>query len=498
MKNYMLGIDNGGTMIKASLFDEKGKEIAQSSRKTELIVPYPGHIERDMDILWKANYQAVHEVLERSQIDPKHICGVAVTGHGNGLYMVDPQGQPVGNGILSADSRAQSYVDRWRAEGSEKSILESTCQELWAGQPIALLSWMKDHTPEVLSPDNIGWIFMCKDYIRFKLTGDACAEITDYSGTNMMNVNTLAFDKEVLSAFDLLNVYDNLPPLKDSTAYCGSISREAASLTGLLEGTPVYGGLFDIDASAIGTGIIRPDQLCIVAGTWSINEFISPEPIASDNLFMCSSYCIPDTWLITEGSPTSASNLEWYVTQMFPSTDKESSVYRQCDELVAALPANQSDVLFLPFLYGSNVGAEASSAFLGLKGWHDTSHLVRAVFEGIVFSHATHVDRLRTHHQGFSSARIAGGAAKSSVWVQMFSDMLQMPIEVTSNTEIGALGAAMSAGVGAGVFSSYQEAAESMVTVDKTFIPDEETAAVYRKKYQRYHEAISSLRNFWS
>ncbi len=495
MKTYLLGIDNGGTVIKASLYDEKGKEIAVSGKKTELIVPLPGHIERDMDTLWEANYSAVNEVLAKSGIDAASIAGVAVTGHGNGLYMVDSDGRPVMNGILSADTRANEFVEGWYKDGTAEKVLSSTCQAIWAGQPVAILSWLKKYEPSVLN--QVKWIFMCKDYIRFKLTGDAYAEITDYSGTNMMNVKTLEYDEKVLSEFGLYDIYDKLPPLKGSTQQCGFVNKEAAELTGLREGTPVFGGLFDIDASAIGIGITRPDLLCLVAGTWSINEFISPEPIESDSLFMCSAYCIPGYWLITEGSPTSASNLEWFVSQLMPQCEEGVSPYTQCDELVAKLSPDESDVLFLPFLYGSNVGQNASSAFLGMKGWHTKEHLIRAVFEGIVFSHMTHFERLQKHQKNFSAARIAGGAARSDVWVQMFSDALQLPIEVMENKELGALGAAMAAGVGAGIFSSFDEASSEMVRISRTYQPDIARGKIYNIKFKKYCSVIEALKVFW-
>jgi len=495
VREYLLGIDNGGTVIKASLFDTKGNEIASVGKKTELIVPNPGHIERDMDTLWKANYEAVGEVIQKAEISPEDIAGLSVTGHGNGLYMVDSEGKPVMNGILSADARAESYVDKWEKDGTAEAVLPKTCQAIWAGQPVSLLSWMKDQGQ--LDFNSVRWIFMCKDYIRYKLTGNPFAEITDYSGTNMMNVKTREYDKEILKIFNLEEIYDLLPPLCGSTEFCGGVTKEASALTGLQEGTPVYGGLFDIDASAMGTGITSSELLCIVAGTWSINQFISPVPIESDSLFMCSALCIPETWLITEGSPTSASNLEWFVTQVMPKSEYGENPFSTCDEIITNIQPESSEIVFLPFLYGSNVGSNASSAFLGMKGWHTKEHLVRAVFEGIVFSHMTHVERLEKHHSGFKKARIAGGASRSEVWVQMFADMLQLPIEITKNKELGALGAAMSAGVGTGTFPSFHEAAENMVNIDKTIYPDKGKKHIYKEKYEHYKKAVSAVMGFW-
>jgi L-xylulokinase len=156
-----------------------------------------------------------------------------------------------------------------------------------------------------------------------------------------------------------------------------------------------------------------------------------------------------------------------------------------------------SDVQFLPFLYGSNAGPKASAAFLGLHGWHGRAHMLRAVYEGVVFSHKTHVDRLLGHRAGAQAARIAGGSAKSAVWVQMFADVLQLPIELTACEELGAMGAAICGGVGVGLFGSFEEAVQRMVRVSRTVEPRAEYRQVYAEKYGRYRGLIEALRTAW-
>jgi L-xylulokinase len=264
----------------------------------------------------------------------------------------------------------------------------------------------------------------------------------------------------------------------------------------------VAGGLFDISACAIGTGITSPDKLCLVAGSWSINEYISPAPVQDPGLFMTSKYCIPEYWLITEASATSASNLEWVVSELMEGERRDAetrggSVFDAVNEMVQGIPPADSDVVFLPFLYGSNEGAKASAGFLGLHGWHGKAHMLRAVYEGVAFSHKTHVDRLLGHRATAQAARIAGGAARSSVWVQMFADVLQLPIECTACEELGAMGAAMCGGVGVGLFSSFEQAVQGMVRVSRTVEPQRENREIYCEKYGRYRRHIEALRAAW-
>ncbi len=497
---YLLGIDNGGTMSKAALYDTNGKEIAVSSCKTEMLMPKPGFTERNMDEMWMANVKSIKNVIESAQVNPQDIVGVATTGHGNGMYLVDEEGNPAYNGIISTDTRAKDYVAKWYGDGTFDRVLPKTMQSIWAGQPVPLLAWFQDNMQEVL--EKTKWVFMCKDYIRFKLTGVPYAEITDMSGTNLMNVRDVKYDLELLKEFGLENIKEKLPPIKYSAEICGKVTKEVAELTGLAEGTPVAGGLFDIDSSAIATGITEEEKLCMIAGTWSINEYISKKPVVSRELFMTSIYCMEGYWLTTEASPTSASNLEWFVTDFMKyekemSKNKDKSVYDFANEMVASIAPDKSNIIFLPFLYGTNVDADAKACFLGLNGWHTKAHMLRAIYEGVAFCHRAHIDKLLAYRDRPQAARIAGGAAKSKEWVQIFADVLQLPIEVTTSTELGALGAAICAGIATGVFDSFDSAANSMVNVAYTCMPNKECKEIYEKKYSLYQETIEALTPIW-
>lgn len=499
-QKYLLGIDNGGTMSKAAIYDLTGREVAVASAKTELLMPQPGFTERDMNEMWLANVRVIRDVIQRAGIDAKDIAGIATTGHGNGMYLVGYDGQPVYNGIISTDTRAKDYVATWYKDGTADNIRPKTMQSIWPGQPVALLAWFKGNKPDVL--EKTQYIFMCKDYIRYKLTGEAYAEITDMSGTNLMNVRDVKYDEALLSEFRLAEMVTKLPPLKYSGEICGYLSPEAAKETGMEAGVPVAGGLFDIDACAIANGIIDEDKLCIIAGTWSINEYITKKPIISEDLFMTSLYCMEGYWLTTEASATSASNLEWLVTNLLDGDQIQckaagKSVYDYVNELVSTVEPGDAEMIFLPFLFGTNVDADAKSCFLGINGWHTKAHILRALYEGVVFSHKSHIDKLLANRPRPSSIRIAGGAANSKEWVQIFADVLQIPLEVTACTELGALGAAICAGVATRNFESFDSAAATMVNIKYICYPDAGKKELYEKKYHHYSNAVKALGSFW-
>ena len=497
MGKYVLGIDSGGTITKAGLFDAFGREIAVSSKTTKMLFPKPGHTERDMEKMWSANVAVIRSVIEKSRVNSADIVGVSLTGHGNGLYLVGENGEYITNGIVSTDTRASGYVDSWNKRGVTKKVYKKTLQNIWAAQPPALLAWFRDNQPEILKKTR--WIFSCKDFIRYKLTGKAANELTDLSGMNMMNNWSGLVDSSVLSLFGIEFVKDLLPPPIWSTDVAGGVSSEAAKATGLKEGTVVAGGLFDIVAMAIASGVISSEVLCVIGGTWSINEFVTPTPVESPKISMNSLYCIPGLFLVVDATPTSASNFEWFVTQLFSfKNDKVSKkeIFKVCDTLVEETEF-EPDIIFLPFLFGSNVSLSGSSAFVGMSARHHTAHVIRAVYEGIVFSHKTHIDRLLEKRNSFEYIRISGGVSKSDVWVQMFSDVLQCPIEVTGGDELGCLGAAMTAGVASGMFNSYQDAIDKTLRIKKRFYPKKEMAKQYLEKYNYYNSVISALIPIW-
>ena len=211
-RTYVLGLDNGGTVTKAALFGTDGAEIAVASAKVKPIMEKVGFVERDMDELWAANAKTIRGVLEQSAIDPKDIVGVAVSGHGCGAYFVDENGRPAANGIISTDTRAKDYVERWNADGTYETLLPMTMQIIWAGQTPSIVAWHRDHKPEVLR--RAKWVLSCKDYIRFCLTGEAYRELTDVSVANTINLNTIDYDDAIFDAFGLTEYKRLFAPLR--------------------------------------------------------------------------------------------------------------------------------------------------------------------------------------------------------------------------------------------------------------------------------------------
>ena len=498
---YYIGLDNGGTTTKAAIFDNQGHQLGCCSVATAALTPKPEFVERDMEEMWDANCSVVRGVLEQTGISADDVAGIGICGHGKGQYLWGKDDKPVRNGIISTDNRAYREVERWKAGGTEEKVFALSCQHIMNCQPVALLAWLKMHEPE--NYQNIRYVFECKDYVRFRLTGEARAEITDYSGANFMNLHTRAYDPELLRLFGIEEMEHALPPLCRADEIAGYVTKEAAEKCGLKAGTPVVGGFFDINACAIASGVIYPDLICMIAGTWSINEYIRKEAVLDGKVQMNSLFCLPEYYLIEESSATSAGNNEWFINQLLPEVRKEAkssgkSVYEVVNGWVGEISPNTFVPVFLPFLMASNVHPNAKASFVGLNVSHTRKHMARSVYEGIAFCHRYHLEKLlATMEEKPRAIRLSGGAAKSPVWAQMFADVMQLPIETVQAEEAGALGCAIASAVATGAYASMDEAVEHMTVVSQAIAPNPELAETYNRKYELYVKTIECLDGLW-
>ncbi len=501
MASYLMGIDNGLTVSKAAIFDLQGREVAVQGHKVELSYPRPAWVERDSETVWQTTAAAIREAIDKAGIDPKDIVGVGNAAHGNGLYLVDKSGAPLGPSVTSMDNRASGIIDEWfQPGGVHDRNFPIVMTNTWAAQPAALLAWFKRHRPEVWA--RIGHAFLCKDYIKFCLTGTVTSDYGDTSGSSLYDSRNRCFAPELLDMYGIGDILPALPVPIESHDIAGRVNREAAALTGLSEGTPVAGGMFDIDAAAVGAGVIDEEMLCLIAGTWSINEVITRQPLIDESLFMCTLFAVPGLWLVTEASATSATNLEWFVTRFCheeaaTAAERGISVYEVCNEIVASLPPGGTDVIFHPFLFGSNAQPNARAGFYGLGAWHTKAHVLRALYEGVVYGHLDHVNRLKAAGARIKVARLTGGGARSEVWTQMFADTLELPIEVPAASEIAALGAAIGAGIGVGVYAGYAGAVEQAVQVVRRHEPQAEATRKYLARYEEYRCLLEAMREPW-
>jgi L-xylulokinase len=473
----LLGIDAGQTVTKAVVFDASGHAVASGRVDTTVETPRPGWYERDMTLLWQDAAAAVAACLRAAGVPARRIAAIGLCGHNDGVYAVDAANQPVRPAILATDSRAQRYAERFPDE-----VLALTGQMPNAGSPAAVCAWLRDREPHTL--ERARWLLFAKDWLRLCLTGEPATDPTEASAS-FTDMRTQDYSRAALDLYGLTAIAGKLPRILPPAQVAGQVTATAAEATGLAAGTPVVTGAHDTDAAAFGMGATNPGAASIIMGTFAVNQVVAAD-VRLDRRWLARTFLRPGQWLHMSNSPSSASSLEWAVRMLGPHEpsgrpDFAAAIASACAVDPAGAP------LFLPFLYGSASGA----SFTGLRGHHTAAHLIRAVLDGVVFSHRAHLDGLRNAFPFSGAARLGGGGARSAPWSQLLADATELSLEVTDAVEAGARGAAALAGIGLGWYSSLDDAVAATVRVTRRHEPH--PTAVLRERIAWYGRHAAAM-----
>lgn len=488
----LLGLDAGNTVIKAVLFDCEGRQLASHGLDGATHKPAPGLVERSVAELWDNAKVAIAGCLKAAGADARDIAAIGTAGHGNGLYLLDRDGAPL-IGIQSLDTRAAALAAALDASAGT-AMHAIGLQRPWPSQTPVLLAWLKRHRPDLYT--RAATLLFAKDVLTFHLTGTRASDISDMSGAGLLRLPQTLYDADLLSLYGLGDAGPMLPPLREPTEVAGRVTAAAAAQTGLAEGTPVVAGYFDVVASALGSGAVGPGAASIVAGSWSINQVFSEEPVRDERVFMVAAYG-RDRFANMENSATSAANLEWYVRTLVERGGHHDDPFGFVNAAVAGVAPTHDDPIFHPFLYGGRLGAHQRGGFFGLAGWHGEGHMLRALFEGVMFEHRRHIEVLAAAGVGFSRAALSGGGARSAHWPQIFADGLGVPVTVAQCGETGALGAAIAASVGAGLYPDVETAVSAMTRPARTFEPDPKMRRHYDRRYAIWTGLTHAVEPFW-
>lgn len=500
MRERLIGIDAGGTMTKVVLFDMAGNELACERQPNVMLMPEQGWTERDADRMWQATCLSLRTLLEKTGTDPADIVAVTPSGYGGGVYLVDRDGHPVRNALVSTDTRAVPLIEEWNESGLRPQVSELIEQQMWPGQTLAILAWMQANEPATLQ--RTAHVLSCKDFLRLRLCGDISTDPTDAGCSGILNVSRSEISSDVFRLTSLDGWLGKLPPVGSPTEVAGTVTAKAAAETGLKAGTPVVRGVYDVVGCSLATGVERPDQLAAVAGTFSIHSTLHRKPAMNPMPHIQTPYPVAGQVLATTAMPTSASNLEWFCkTLMAPQAEQARaqgrSIYDICNEMVAETLTCPSRIQFFPFLYDGPRGAPAG--FAGLTASTGLPDLLRAIYEGVVFAHRTDLTYLLTGPDAAQPnvIRFAGGPSRSVVWSQMFADGLGLPVEISNGGELGAKGGAICAAVAIGAYKDVPDAIRNMVKLERRLEPDPERAAVLNAKYAEYTSAIETSVDAW-
>jgi sugar (pentulose or hexulose) kinase len=503
MTKYLLGIDAGTSVIKAAVFSETGTEMSRGAGTVPIINPSPNEAEEDMHRVWSAAATAIREAIVGSSVRPSEIVAVSVTGQGDGSWLIDENGKPKGNAILWTDGRTGKIIDQWYEDGTISKQFKTSGLGPYAGTASAVLRWRKDNQPENLEGATQLW---AKDWIAYNLTDDISTDGSDASLAGI-DVRTRQWDDSVLETFGIKDIKHVLPPIKESTDLAGEVTAKAAGQTGLKAGTPVFKGQMDITASSLGVGVAEPGDCMAVIGTAGIVT------VCTDSLDggldpQDSGWVIPhspDTWIRAMGMNFCTPNVDWFLDGPGNSIRDEAAAkdinsWEYVDDVLASVPVGSRGLIYHGYLAPGGerapfVKPSARVSFTGIRGYHTPHDMLRAVYEGVAYGIRDCLDSIPVE---VKTVRMAGGGANSEVWCQIFADVLGRRIVVPAGSEFGAKGAAIVAGVGAGVFASHKDGVERTVTIVREYEPNLDKTAVYDRYFELYRRTREALQPLWN
>ncbi|MBI5302664.1 MAG: xylulokinase [Chloroflexi bacterium] len=499
MSSYLLGIDVSTTATKALLIDERGAVVVVAATEYPFETPHPLWSEQDAALFWNGTVQSIRGVLEKSRVNPGDIAAIGLTGQMHGATLLDAHGEPLRPCILWNDQRTQKQCDDITARVGAARVLQLTGNPVLTGFTAPKILWVRENEPDVYR--RVAHVLLPKDYARYKLTGEFFSDVSDSSGTSLFDVGKRAWSDEMLRALDLPRAW--MPEVTESPVVSAKISADAAHATGLLAGTPVVGGGGDQAAGAVGTGIVREGIVSATLGTSGV-VFASSDAYRVEPQGRLHAFChaVPGKWHLMGVMLSAAGSFRWY-RDALGAHEKEiaartnEDVYDVLTRDAATAPAGCEGLLFLPYLTGERTphpDPNARGAFIGLTVRHTKAHLTRAVLEGVSYGLRDSLELMRALGVTPTQVRASGGGARSALWRQILADVFEAEIVTVNITEGAAFGAALLAGVGAGMYRDVESACDAVIQTNSADKPGA-ARSVYAEYYPRYRALYPALKN---
>jgi xylulokinase len=496
-----LGIDIGTSGTKALLMDSSAKVLATATVSHTISSPRPGWSEQDGETWWAAAVQAVRAVMVRAGVGGQAVSAIGLSGQMHGLVITDGAGRPLRPAIIWNDQR--SAPQAWEIEktvGGKSKLISLVGNVAMTSFTLTKLLWVRRH--ERRTYDRIKHLLLPKDYIRLRLTGEYVGDVSDMSGTLMLDQRRRDWSSRMVSIFQLDR--DILPAVVESHEVSGRLRASAAAELGLTEGTPVVGGAGDQPAGAVGNGVVRDGLTSATMGTSGVvyvhSRRYKTDPAGRVQTF-CSAvagqYCMFGCVLSAGGS------LQWFrnvlaAAEVEQARRENVDPYDLLTAQAASAPVGCEGVFFLPYLTGErtpHADPFARACWIGLHSRTSRAELVRSVMEGATFAMNDAVTILRDRGLKVRQIRLSGGGARSAFWRQLQADVYGIPC-VTINVEEGpAYGAALLAAVGAGAFRNVGEACQAGIRITRTIRPQPKLTRRYAELYAQYRRLYPALKD---
>jgi len=501
-KKYLVGLDIGTTSLKGILIDAAG-EILATSRREYMLETSNEYCELDPEVYWENTLFIIKELLLQSMVKKSEIVALSFSSQGETIIPVSKDGKPLSKAIVWLDNRSAAEAETIQSAFGVDELLEKTGQpEILPLWPATRILWYRNNKPDIF--ENVHKYLLVEDYLIYKFSGIFCTEQSLVSSTLYYDIVKKQWWKPML---DFLGINeDKLPEVHSSGTFVGEILKEIAIETGLPENLKIITGAYDHAAGAIGSGNIHAGCISETTGASMAMCVTLDYPVLEKSLNLpCQCHAVPGKFFLLPYGQTAGMVLKWFKDQFCAQDVKEAEinnedVYDLLTAQASCIPIGSDGLLMLPHLMGAGspeFNPLAKGLFIGISLNTTKAHFIRAIMESIACMIYKNIENIRNHQIPVAEIRALGGGAKSILWNQMKADLSNIPLITLKSTETASMGAAILAGLGAGVFQSIEEACAKIVHKDLVFHPNKAHTADYRKIYEKYIELYEIIRVFW-
>jgi xylulokinase len=489
--DYLLGIDIGTSGVKALLISTEGKIFSSKTESYPLATPHSGWAEQSPDDWWQATVKVIKETISGNPINSSQIKGISLSGQMHSSVFLDEKMEVIRPAILWSDTRtSEQCKEIYAIAGGLDQLIRYVSNPALEGFTAPKILWLRENEPE--NYKKVKHILLPKDYIRYKLTNERFTEVSDAAGTLLFEVIKKRWSTNLLEKLEINQ--DFLPPVLNSFDLAGRITKNITKQTGLKLGTPVVAGGADNACGAVGSGITEEGRVMVSIGSSGVvlAQTNNPQADQKGRIHLFNHAC-PNSWYMMGVMLSAGMSYEWLQKKLF----NRSLDYTKLDQLAEEIEPGSEGLIFLPYLYGERTphnDANARGVYFGMSGKHDQRHFTRSVLEGVTFALKDSLELIKDKGVKIKEIRAIGGGAKSRVWQQILADILGEKINLLKVEDGPAFGAALIAGVGVGVYSSFAEAVNKIIKVKKTIFPRIQNTKKYNQYYQLYKKLYYSLK----
>lgn len=495
-----LGIDIGTSGTKTLAMRHDGKILASATEEYPLSSPKPGWSEQDPEHWWQATIKSVKRVLKAGKIKKADIAGIGLSGQMHGSVFLDKKHNVIRPALLWNDQRTVAECDEIEKKaGGRSKLIRMVANPALTGFTAPKILWLRNNEPK--NYDKTVQVLLPKDYVRLRLTGEFATEVSDASGTLLLDVKRRKWCQPLLDKLEIDKAL--LPKVYESEEVSGQLNAESAKLMGLEEGVPVVGGGGDQAAGAVGNGIVRKGVISATMGTSGV-VFAHSDEMQIDPAGRVHTFChaVTGKWHVMGVVLSAGGSLQWYRNQLAQAEiaaakKKKIDVYELITQQAAEAPPGSEGLYFLPYLTGErtpHADPHARAAWIGLSLRHGKSHMARSVMEGATYAMRDSLEIIDGMNIPIREVRLSGGGARSEYWRQMQADIYGKKV-VTINAEEGpAYGVALLAAAGTGAYKNVVEACDATIRVVTKTGPNAKAKKAYNKAYPMYGSLYRSLK----